>query len=76
MVNPQSSFLFDSSKFRPDFAAWLLANVAIWNRFCIEADKVWGRGRRHYGGRTIWEFIRHDTALSEEGSEFVLNNNF
>ena len=74
-MNPQSSFLFDSSKFRPDFAAWLLANVSIWNRFCIEADKVWGRGRRHWSARTIIEYLRHETALREAG-DFKVNNNY
>ena len=72
----QTELQFDRSQFRPDFADWLIANMHIFQRFCLEADKVWNRGRRHYGGRTIWEYIRHDTALSENGSQWKLNNVF
>ena len=72
----QRELTFDRSQYRPDFAEWLIANMHIWQRFCAEADKVWQRGRRHYGGRTIFEYIRHETALKESDSQFSLNNNF
>lgn len=63
-------------KYRPDFASWLLANGHIWTRFCAEADRVWTRGRRHYSARTLIEYIRHETALSEIGGDFKVNNNY
>ena len=75
-MNPQSSFLFDSSKFRPDFAAWLSANWHIWQAFAREAGRVWDRGRRHYSARTITEVLRHESALAEVGGEWKINGNF
>lgn len=71
----QTAFLFDPSKFRPDFAEWLAANPAIWDRFCAEANKVWARGRRHYSARTLIEFIRHETTLAQVGGEWKIDNN-
>lgn len=65
------------SQFRPDFSAWLLANQAIWLRFCAEAEKVWLRGRRHWSARTIVEYLRHETALQEVGDGmFKINGNY
>lgn len=63
-------------QFRVDFAAWLEANWPIWERFCGIADAVWNTGRRHYSARTIVEVMRHETALSEQGGMFKINNNF
>lgn len=60
--------------FRPGFVTWLVANVHVWNAFAREADKVWGRGRRHYSARTIGEVLRHESALREVGGEWKLNN--
>jgi hypothetical protein len=67
---------FDASKFRPDFYAWLAENEAIWHRFVAEANKLWDRGRGHWSARTIIEYLRHETALSEQGGLFKINNNF
>lgn len=72
----QMPLVFDRSKYRADFSAWLMANHPIWLRFCAEADKVWRSGRRHWSARTIIEYIRHETALAEQGGLFKLNNNF
>jgi len=72
----QLPLTFDRSKFRNDFASWLAANPAIWDRFCAEADKVWSRGHRHWSARTIIEYLRHETALAEVGGEFKVNNNY
>lgn len=71
----QLPLLFDASKFRPEFADWLAANPHIWSRFCQEANAIWDRGWRHYGARTIIEFIRHQTALAEVNGEWKVNNN-
>lgn len=70
----QMPLTFDSSKYRPEFADWLLANQAIWSRFCAETNKVWDRGRRHWSARTIIEYLRHETALADAGSAFKIDN--
>jgi hypothetical protein len=60
--------------FNPGFAEWLQENPHIWERFKAEADRV-RRRRDHYSARTIVHFLRHETALSEAGGEFKINNN-
>lgn len=62
-----------STRYRPEFHAWLTENYWIWDRFRHEADKIRATGRKHYGARTIAEYIRHETALREAG-EFKLND--
>lgn len=61
--------------FRPGFAVWLRENRNVWQAFEAEANKVWARGRRHWSARTILEYLRHETAISDSGIEFRLNNN-
>lgn len=56
-----------SWRYRADFARWVSINWPIWERFEREANRVYDRGRRHYSARTIGEFIRHETALTERG---------
>lgn len=60
--------------FRADFAAWLQENWSIWKAFEREANAVWRNGRRHYSARTIGEYLRHETALREDG-EWKINGN-
>ena len=60
--------------FRPGFIAWLADNLHVWAAFRREANRIWNRGRRHYSARTIGEVLRHESALSENGSEWKLNN--
>jgi hypothetical protein len=55
--------------------AGLIANWSIYLEFERQAHKVIASGRKHYGARTIVEYIRHQTLLSETGSEFKINNN-
>jgi len=64
--------------FRVDFMAWLSVNYRIWRAFEYEADRIWDRGRRHYSARTIGEYLRHETALREEGGDlgFKLNDHY
>ena len=62
--------------FRADFAEWLEANWHVWTTFDREATRIWKRGRRHYSARTIVEWLRHETAVAEQGGEFKLNGNF
>ena len=61
--------------FRADFCLWLGDNWHIWKAFEAEACRTWARGRRHYSARTIGEYLRHETALSERQHEFKINNN-
>lgn len=58
----------------PTFLAWLAENAHVWIAFEREANKVWNRGRRHYSARTIWEVLRHESALSDSDKLFKLNN--
>lgn len=44
-------------------------------RFCEEADKLRAMGVKHYSARTIGEYLRHETALSDGGQKYKLNNN-
>lgn len=64
------------TQFTRDFAPWLEANWKVWEAFEREANKVWDSGRRHYSARTIGEYLRHQTTLSEKPNEhgFKLND--
>lgn len=66
----------NASAFRPDFPAWLEANLSLWERFEDQANAVYGRGRRHYSARTIIEWMRHETSAREIDGEFKINGNF
>lgn len=62
-------------QFSADFLAWLSLNKGIWNRFEVEANKLWNHGVRRWGARTIIEYLRHETALFDTDRTFKLNNN-
>ena len=62
--------------YRDDFYDWMLANGHIYIAFEREADQIRARGRLHYSHRTIWEYLRHETALREIDGEFKMNDNF
>ena len=63
--------------FREDFAPWIGANLHIWTRFELEANRTWDRGRRRYSARTLIEFIRHETSMNEGPDAFYkINNSF
>jgi hypothetical protein len=64
----------NSSLFRSDFPEWLAANKLIFRRFVKEADLIWAKGRQHYSARTIGEYLRHETALREQGTTYKLND--
>lgn len=65
----------NAPKFRADFSEWLQKNMQLWERFELEANRVWAAGRVHYSSRTLWEVMRHHTALTECDGDFKLNNN-
>lgn len=63
-------------QFRSDFAGWLVQNWPIWKAFEREASRIYARGRSRYAARTIIEWLRHETALREVGSEFKINDHY
>lgn len=63
-------------RFRADFALWLRENWKVWMIFEREADRLWRKGRKHYAARTIIEWLRHESSVSEADITFKLNNNF
>lgn len=62
--------------FRADLTEWLAipVNFAVWSSFCYQADTIWNKGIRHYSARTIGEYLRHHTAMSDAGHDFKLND--
>ena len=68
----------NASYFRADFMDWLSRNYRVWLAFEYEADRVWGRGRRHYSARTIGEYMRHESTMREKPNElgFKLNDHY
>lgn len=65
------------SQFKQPLPHWFsfTDNQRIWRRFEYEANQVWNEGRRHYAARTICEYIRHETQLSEQDPLFKISNN-
>lgn len=63
-------------RFKERLHVWLRndQNFHIWRRFETEANKIWDSGRRHYSGRTIGEFLRHETALGDTDSHYKIND--
>jgi hypothetical protein len=62
-------------KFKPDFGEWLKSNLHVWERFETEALRVWNAGRRRYSSRTLWEVMRHETAVrAANDGDFKLND--
>lgn len=59
--------------FRPEFGEWLRGNWPLYERFEREALAV-ARRRQHYGANTIIEYLRHQTALADDGGEWKLND--
>jgi hypothetical protein len=70
----QALVVMNPDSFRPGFDVWLNKNWPIFMAFEHHAIQVWNRGRRRYSARTIMEYIRHHTLLSEEESEFKIND--
>ena len=49
-------------------------NWRIWMKFEAEANAAWNKGRRHYSARTIGEYIRHDSVLTDSDPNFKVND--
>jgi hypothetical protein len=61
-------------EFTHDFSEWLAANMPIYREFERQAMLIASR-RDRYSARTIAEGIRHNSVLSEQGSQWKINNN-
>ena len=66
----------NKSKFRGDFLDWMADNGHVYLAFEERANRLWDCGRTHFGAKSIVEHIRFDTAISEVGGEFKVNNTF
>lgn len=69
--------LVRASAFRCDVYRWLLdpRNVDVWRRFESEANKVWrNKDNKHYSARTIVEYLRHHSSVSDAGYDFKIND--
>jgi hypothetical protein len=61
--------------FPDDFAPWLADNWHVWREFQRQAHWLRINGRRkHFAARTIGEYMRHYTALSETEGMWKLND--
>ena len=60
--------------FKKGFIAWLSDNEHIYREFCVESNKIYSMGRKHYSARTIIEFIRHNSELREASGGYKINN--
>lgn len=56
-----------------NFDEWIKSNNHVWEAFEKQALLVIERGYKHYSARTIVEFLRHHTAITEVG-EWKLND--
>lgn len=65
----------ETSGYRPDFAGWLFANWPIYEEFERLALAAIKRGRVRLSAKFLFELIRWNTALSEDGP-VKLNNVF
>lgn len=76
IANCRTIIVLNPEKFRADFFDWFAKNHEIFTRFEIEANKLRAAGRSHYGHRTIWEFLRHETALRDSDGDFKMNDHY
>ena len=56
-----------------DFFEWLADNHHIWEAFEREALRT-AQKRKHYSAKTIVEFLRHHTLITETSGEWKINN--
>jgi hypothetical protein len=61
-------------QFTAEFMAWLPENLHVYEAFEREALACVRRGFAHYSARTIIEWLRHHTALTETGGPWKLND--
>jgi hypothetical protein len=68
--------LSNKDKFSTEFINWFPENNHVWEAFTDEAFKVQAKGFKHYSARTIIHVLRHHSAVTENGSEWKINNNY
>jgi len=56
-----------------DFDSWIESNKHIYDAFEKEALKI-AKRRDRYSARTIVEFLRHHTMISEQSGEWKIND--
>jgi hypothetical protein len=66
----------NKQKFSDEFIKWFPINIHVWDAFVAEAIKVQNKGYKHYSARTIIHVLRHHSAISENESEWKINNNY
>lgn len=67
--------LEQQDRFKPDFYEWLRDNLHVWEAFEIEADIHYNRGAKHWGARTIGEYLRRETAVrSSNDGDWKVND--
>lgn len=62
-------------RYRAGFLKWLEENFHLWEVFEQRANEAYARGWRHYGARTVWEVMRHETNLREGPNKMGLKLN-
>ena len=67
---------YNHELFPDKFVEWLQDNHHIFTAFAKQAIDVANKGFRHYSSKTIIEYLRHHTALTESGGEWKINNNY
>lgn len=73
-TNAIAMVALNQGKFRHDFTTWLAGNWHVFEYFAHAANAVWSHGWRHYSARTIWEVMRHRSAVRETACTFKLND--
>lgn len=59
-----------------DFEQYDEKNPEIWDLFVRFAFREIGKGRRHYGAKTIFEEIRRHTKIETKDPKYKLNNSY
>ena len=67
--------VFETDDYRPDFAGWLHEHFDIYEEFERLALAAIRRGRVRLSAKFLFELIRWQTAVSEQGA-YKLNGNY
>lgn len=61
---------------RDDFETFAHNNLALMDALVVEVYGLVQRGVTHWSMRTIFEYLRHQTAVADTDRAFKLNNNY
>ena len=53
---------------------YILKSLEVFEAFVAEAHRVVSSGKTHYSARTITEYLRHNTAVTDSEAVFKINN--